>query len=281
MKTLLNYGFTSKHSKILLFKCIILICLHILGLYLLNEQYGNLYSALQDYNIPVIWASITRFSGIAMILVLVDGYIGFFKNQLAFEIRTNITNKIYKTPSWNLINAQQIQEDTRYFADTSVEFYSTVFIAVVKLPVFAYIVASLTSWHIALILGSATIFSTYITRWLSQPQIRLQAMQEANEANFRKSLKPSSWDQIVKLFHPINREIKKLSFLQSGLMQGFVLLPFIMLMPMYISKTIALGGFMRCVNGLGKVVDSLTVLIDNRQLIVRLDTAKTRLEKIL
>ena len=233
----------------------------------------------------MIWQSIGLFTGIAMILVGIDGYLGFFKNKLAFELRTNLVNHFLAQPD-KADHPQQIQEDTRYYSDTAVEFYSTVLMAGIKLPIFAYIVASLTSWWVACILVVVAVAGTYLVRRVDTHQIQLQTIQESDEAAFRQQLMRGfnynrGFGVITQYFNHINREVKKLAFLQSALMQGFVLLPFILLMPLYVSKALTLGGFMQTVNGLAKVVDSLTILIDNRQLIVKLDTAKIRLLQIL
>jgi hypothetical protein len=79
-------------------------------------------------------------------------------------------------------------------------------------------------------------------------------------------------------FDEVNKAFKYLSFTQSGLSQVFVLLPFILLMPLYISKTITMGAFFQSVNALGKIVDSLSVIIDNRTLLVNIETCLLRIK---
>ncbi len=273
---LLKIGLDSRYAKKLLAITILGLSLHILGLYFLNDIYGELYAALQVADATVIWASLRNFAAIAGLLVLVDGYTGYFINKLAFAIRQTLTtHHLSKHPGkFN----QQIQEDLRQFSDIFCDLFSALFKAAIKLPIFAYIVASLTTWWVATILVVCAIAGTVLTKWLSKTQIKLQATQEANEAEFRLKLTAVSFTAIQDQFLKINKEIKKLSFLQSGLMQTFVLLPFVLLLPLYISKAITFGAFMQSVNALNKVIDSLTILIDNRQLIVRLDTSIQRLK---
>ncbi len=251
-------------------------------LYALNTVYGKLYQAIQEINQHDIWVSIATFSALAGVLVLFNGYTGYFINRLAFELRkglTNISLTLFDHQTEQLpYFAQRVQEDLRKFGESSVEFYTSVFKAILKLIVFISVIVTLSHWYIGAIVFAAAIVGTYLTKVVAKKLITLQSDQESNEANFREILSRYGFDIIERQFRKINTEIKKVSFLQSGLSQGFVLLPFILLMPMYISKAITMGAFFQSVNALGKIIDSLTVLIDNRQLIVTLESVVLRLQ---
>lgn len=254
-------------------------------LYNLNKQYGFLYQGIQDYKQDLIWKSVITFSSIAAALVVVNGYISFITNKLAFGIREGLTN--FYTSNilvYGKINniEQRIQEDLREFGKLSCEFWLTVLKAAVKLPLFLGVIISLTSWYIGLIIVVVVILGTLATKLISKKLILYQSMQETNEAEFRKSIIErkffEAWIHVKSSFSLINKQIKKLTFLQSGLGQTFVLLPFIILLPLYISKTISMGQFFQSVNALSKVIDSLTVFIDNRQLLANIQTCLLRME---
>lgn len=118
---------------------------------------------------------------------------------------------------------------------------------------------------------------TWITRVMARSLAPLQSEQETNEAEFRSALwLPKFALNIVEKFHEINNQIKKVSLVQSGLGQMFVILPFVLLMPLYVSKAITMGAFFQSVNALSKIIDSLIVLIDNRQLIAKVETSLIR-----
>jgi ABC-type uncharacterized transport system fused permease/ATPase subunit len=250
-------------------------------LYLLNGTYGQLYQGIQEYNVPVIWGSIAKFAAMAMVLVGVNGYLGYFANRLAFNIREGLTCvAILRTGMYDApenVN-QRIQEDIRKFGESSVEFYTAVMKAGLKLPVFLGVIMTLTHWYIGLIIFLLVAAGTVATKLVARRLVKLQSIQESNEAVFRGDLAFSSFGAIIRQFNVINNEFKKLSFVQSGLTQMFVLMPFIILMPMYIAKTIPMGAFFQSVNALGKIVDSLSVLIDSRQVIVQIETCLIRLE---
>jgi ABC-type uncharacterized transport system fused permease/ATPase subunit len=248
-------------------------------LYLLNQQYGILYEAIQNYDTKNIWGSIANFSILAMILVGVNGYLGYFIARLAFEVRTGLTVfflNLDKLPEHQNID-QRIQEDLKRFGESACEFWFAVFKALLYLPVFLGIVITLTEWYVGLAVFVAVVIGTWLTKIVANRLVKEQAIQENNEANFRKNLTKDNYNIIVKKFFTINKIFKYLSFTQSGLGQGFALLPFILLMPLYISKAITMGAFFQAVNALGKIIDSLSILIDSRQVIVEIETCLYRL----
>lgn len=255
-------------------------------LYHLNAQYGLLYQGIQDYNKDLIWRSIGIFAALALTLVVAGGFITFTSNNLAFGIRVGLTS--YYTRKLKDLSGienieQRIQEDLRNFGRLSVDFWLAILKAAVKLPLFLGVIFTLTSWKVCLVVLVAVVLGTLATKYLAAKLIVLQVQQESNEASFRKALKEhnnikATWMKIRFLFVPINRQLKKLTFLQSGLGQTFVLLPFIILIPLYIAKTITMGAFFQSVNALAKVIDSLTILIDQRQLIADIQTTLKRME---
>jgi ABC-type uncharacterized transport system fused permease/ATPase subunit len=260
----------------------------IFGLYHLNTQYGSLYQGIQEYNTNLIWKSIGIFSAIAGGLVIVGGFTTYFSNYLAFQIRQGLTSfytiDLVKLKTIENIE-QRIQEDLRNFGRFSVDFWLSILKAVIKLPLFLSVIVSLTSWHVGLIVLGAVVLGTYLTKIVTTKLVTLQVTQESNEANFRKAIAIrinyfAQWLRIRELFHTINKQIKKLTFLQAGLGQTFVLLPFILLIPLYIAKTITMGAFFQSVNALSKVIDSLTILIDQRQLIADIATTLKRMEQL-
>lgn len=278
-----------KTAKINLILVLILEALSITGLYFLNKQYGLIYQGIQDYNIPMIWKGVGLFSAIAGLLVVVGGVLTYYTNKLAFDIRTGLTvyyfNQFLKLHSYQNIE-QRIQEDLKNFGERSCEFWLAVLRSAVKLPIFMGVIITLTQWWVGVVILIAVVLGTLATKLLAKKVIELQAEQETNEANFRLEIPKNRrfammiFDQITTMFNAINKQVKKLSFLQYGLGQTFVLLPFIILLPLYISKAVTMGGFMQSVNALSKVIDSLTVLIDNRMMIVNISTCLKRLEKL-
>lgn len=260
----------------------------IVCLYKLNAVYGDLYGAIQLHAAPKIWRAIWTFSAIAGGLVVINGYLGAFVNRLAFLIREGLTahclSNLCGYGMENLIG-QKIQEDLRKFSESSCEFWTALFKAVIKIPVFLGVVISLTTKQTGLVILVVVVIGTILTRIVSKTLVPLQVEQESNEALFRSQITNLGEPRKVFLkireqFYKINKQLKILSFTQSGLSQAFVLLPFIVLMPLYIATTITMGQFFQSVNALSKIIDSLTILIDSRQIIVAIESSLNRLQFI-
>ena len=284
MFKLLKLAYLNNKRQIIVNSSLILLLeiIHIILLYYLNQIRGNLYHGIQNYDVMQIWNSIGGFSGIAFILVLVTGYAGFYINKLSFNLREGLTlyyfNNVYliRDRKQELLE-QRVQEDFRKYGDVFTDISIALLRAGFKLPVFLFVIVSLTKWYTGVGIILAVVSGTWLSRKVSLMLVPLQSEQENNEARFRNNLTRVSFDIIREQFFKINKMFKKLSFTQSGLGQGFALLPFIVLMPSYISKVIDLGAFNQAVNALGNIIDSLSVLIDSRQTIIGLEMVCLRL----
>jgi len=259
-------------------------------LYVLNQKYGTLYEGIQGYNTALITRSIIEFASLAGVLVIVGGFITFYTNKLAFSIREGLT-KYFHTQLNKLRQVenveQRVQEDLKHFGEYSCDLWLAVMRSLIKLPIFLGVIVTLTQWWVGIVIFIAVVAGTLATKLLAKKLIHLQSIQESNEATFRKGLihdtpkKHAFHFRVLKRFFNLtNTQVKKLSFLQKGLGQTFVLLPMILLLPLYLAKTIDMGGLMQSANALGKVIDSLTVLIDERQLIVNISTCLKRMETL-
>lgn len=280
MLKLLKLAFYSEDSaKRYLIILLLLEVISVLLLFKLNSVYGELYQGIQVYNKATIWHSIAKFSGLAGILVGIGAYAGVYANLLAFSIREGLTKYVLgfdlRIPE---PKGQRIQEDLKKFGELITELGLALLRAGLKLPIFLAVVVSLTHWYTGAILLIATIGGTYLTKLVGNKLVRLQAIQETNEADFRSKPTITMFLPVKLKFMQINKKLKLLLLTQSGLDQVFVLLPFMLLMPLYIAKTITMGAFFQSVNALGKVIESLLVLIDNRQVLVNIQSVLLRLE---
>ncbi len=273
-----------EHKQVWLYLALVILLelIEIGGLYKLNIIRGDLYEAIQQYKPHQIWVAVGQFTGYAMVMVLTGGYLGWLGNRLSFAIRTGLTS--FYLGVLDTVTAsnrgQRVQEDLRNFGDQSCTFWLAVFRAGLKLPIFVALIIGLTKWYIGLGVVVAVLGGTYLTKVVANRLVKLQAIQEGNEATFRQELSVFHFANITKIFHRINSQLKWLSFTQSGLGQIFVLLPFMLLLPLYISKELNLGTFFRAVDALGKVIDSLSVLIDNRQILVNIQSTLARLQDL-
>lgn len=283
MISYLKRSLKSKNVKKALAWVLFLEVVSVYYLYRLNSTYGELYQAIQDYNTAGIYYSLFTFSLVAGLLVLADGYLKLQANRLAFCIREALTVPLLveQTKEWGPNYAQRVQEDIKKFGESSVEMGTALLRAGIKLPLFLSVVVNLTAWWVGLSIFAAVAVGTIATRLLSRRLIISNNIQESNEVDLRHHLTVKSFNPIRDQFYVLNRQFKWLNFTQSGIGQFLAILPFVLMIPMYISKTITLGAFMQAVSALGKIVDSLSVILDNRQTWIIIKTTEARLKGIL
>lgn len=253
--------------------------------YFLNSQIGIIYDGIQKYEEQKVWTSIAWFCGLAGVFVIVYGYAQYYQNIFSVSLRNSLYEGIKGQISVSVDNFdQRLQEDTKRISEYFSEILFSIFYAALKLPLFIGVIASLTSIWISMGILLAVIVGTVLTRWITGSLIVAQSEWESEEASLRVQIRkeyPPTLEKVIEKFNKFNQALKRLTFLQSGIGQVFTLLPFILLLPLYFSKVINLGIFLQSVNALDKVISSLSVLIDKRNVIAAYSTSKKRLEEVL
>lgn len=281
---LIKKSFTGIKSLII---PILLIVLQAGMLYYLNTIYGSLYDAIQNYRPKEAWQAVATFGGIAGLLVIVESYKVYELNKLIFSMRTKLLEYF---ESIELLNnstkEQRLQEDSFKFTEVTVELAAAFFEAIIRIPLFVGVIMTLTSIWTGVIITSALILGTWLTKVIGSRIVESRSDYESSEAKFREDLKTKSFSAsiyplVVYNFKRYNEDLKKLTFTVGGLNQIFVLLPFIVLMPLYFSKVLTLGSFLQSARALDKIIQSLSVIIDNRNNITKYMTAKKRLEDLI
>jgi len=259
--------------------------------YYINQIYGRLYDAIQNYRPSDAWFNVGLFCALAAVAVVVDAYETYELNRLFVKMRTTLINKVYKDLNVNesvdsQTIPQRIQEDTIKFCSTSIDLGTAFFKAAIKIPLFIGVITTLTNWWTGLIVLAAVVLGTFATKWISKTLVTARSDYESSEALLRNkfnntySFPQNIYNTVLDTYAKYNKELKKLSLLSGALGQTFVLLPFILLLPLYFAKTLTLGSFFQSVKALDKIISSLSVVIDNRSTITVYLTAKSRLESI-
>jgi putative ATP-binding cassette transporter len=259
--------------------------------YYINQIYGRLYNGIQTYNLHEVYVSVGLFCALAAVAVVLDAYETYELNRLFVKMRTTLINKVYKDLNVNesvdsQTIPQRIQEDTIKFCSTSIDLGTAFFKAAIKIPLFIGVITTLSNWWTGLIVFVAVVLGTFATKWISKTLVTARSDYESSEALLRNkfnntySFPQNIYNTVLDTYAKYNKELKKLSLLSGALGQTFVLLPFILLLPLYFAKTLTLGSFLQSAKALDKVVSSLSVIIDNRATMTIWLTANNRLEKI-
>lgn len=260
-------------------------------LYFLNNVYGDLYNAIQAYKPIEAWRAVATFCGLAGIAVILDSYKTFELNKLTMNMRTSLLSFLVKNDYTDKANNhetthQRLQDDTFKFTEITVELAVAFFEAAIKVPLFIGVIVTLTDWKTGLIVLISVVAGTILSKVISTKLVTARSDYESSEAKLRESLKTKTlkatvYDAVLATYDEYNKQLKKLTFVTGMLGQTFVLLPFILLLPLYFAKVLTLGAFFQSVKALDKIIQSLSVIIDNRNKITMYLTSKKRLEELL
>jgi putative ATP-binding cassette transporter len=286
--SLLKASFTGVKSLVVPMAIIVTIAVL---LYFLNQVYGDLYNAIQAYNAKDAWRAVATFSGLAGLAVVLDSYKTYELNKLHMKMRTSLLSFLVENDYTDKANnhettPQRLQEDTFKFTEITVELAVAFFEAAIKIPLFIGVIVTLTDWKTGVIVLISVIAGTMLSKVISTRLVTARSDYESAEAKLRESLKTKTlkatiYDSVLKTYDEYNKQLKKLTFVTGGLSQGFVLLPFILLLPLYFAKVLTLGSFFQSVRALDKIIQSLSVVIDNRNKITMYLTSKKRLEELI
>ena len=250
------------------------------------------YNSLQNYEADKVFYYLGMFAVAAGAFVLVTGFTAYWTRFLEFGIREHLFDRYSKT--WDKVEVknpeQRLSEDTIQFGRIMLSFLKTLINALVMLPVFLYILLSVANIWVATAGLAYALFGTYFSRRVAKPLVDLEFQQQQKEAEFRKQLtyavdvKSNSifptLDDIKKNWMHLAKRNKYLSFYTSGYSQIGVIIPYILLLPLYLSKKILLGDLFQISSAMDKVLESLSVLIESRDVMVELTMVTQRLDQL-
>ena len=248
------------------------------------------YNSLQAYDAHQVFLYLGVFAILVTVYVLVAGFSNYFQRFLEFGVREHLFIRFSKT--WKQANVknpeQRLSEDGILFARLSLTLLQSLMIAIIKLPVYMYILYSVASWYVAAILLVYAMFGTVLSKVVSKKLVDLEYQQQGREADFRKKITYATdnnsifptMDEIKLNWVELARQNKLLQFFQSGFSQIGCILPYVMLIPLYLTKKILLGGLLQVAGAANEVLDSLSVLVNSRQILVELTMCTRRLKEM-
>lgn len=248
------------------------------------------YNALQAYDSKNVMFYLFVFGATATVYVIVSGFTSYWTRFLEFGIREFLFDKYSKL--WDKANVknpeQRLSEDTIQFGRVMISFIRAVINATIMLPVFLFILMSVANIWVALLALGYAVLGTYFSRKVAQPLVDLEFIQQQREAEFRKQLTYAvdsksvfpTLEEIKRNWLQLAKKNKYLSFYTSGYLQMGVIIPFIVLLPLYLSKKILLGDFFQITSAMDRVLESLSILVESRDIMVELQMVTQRLSQL-
>jgi len=258
-----------------------------------NKWREFFYNEVQAYNSSKIYLGLGIFTGLALVFVLVYGLTSFYQRYLEFGCRQYLYNKFSRVAQSKhdlgiKVVEQRLQDDSLRISQNALALLKATLDASVRLPVFLFILASTAKvWMVGAVLVYAVI-GTVGSRKVAKKLIAAEYYQESLEADLRRGIISSlstkselpTLKYIVKNWAELALRQKHLSYFTSFYGQISVIFPFIMLMPLFLNHVIMLGALFATSSAVEQVLSSLSVFVENRDLVVNIAMQSQRLQEI-
>lgn len=258
--------------------------------YLFNIWGGRWMTSLQQYDSHSIMVNLGLFTVLALVYVFVYGLSSYWTRFLEFSGREILFDKYKET--WSLTNCtnpeQRLSEDCILFSQLSLSLLKALLNTIIKIPLFLYVLFSMASWWVASILLLYAIVGTILSRLVSKKLVELEINQQRVEAEFRKDItyavdgrrKMPTLEFIKKNWASLATANKQLSWFVQFYDQLGVIVPYLLLLSLYMKRVIDLGGLRRVCGAAQEVLTSLSLLVNSRDMLVQLQMVIIRLSEL-
>lgn len=193
-----------------------------------------------------------------LVVALVAGFVSGFSNYLVqlstIEWRKLLTTRALLLKESTIENiSQRIQEDTSKYPELVLTLAFGTTKALFYIIVFATSVALSFEWWYVPILLCYTLLGSFVASYIASPLIKLNYSQQKAEATYRSDLTISNFQDCVLLMFGIAKQTKYLTYFQSFYMQIAVVIPLIIIAPVFFTTGMTMGMLMRF-NSLGNTI---------------------------
>lgn len=221
------------------------------------------------------------FLGVALAAGFVSGFSNYLVQLSTIEWRKILTHKALLLKDSEVENiSQRIQEDTQKYPELILTLAFGTTKALFYILVFSISIAVSFAWWYIPILLCYTLLGSFVASYIAKPLIKLNYSQQRAEATYRSNLSISNFQDCVLLMFGIAKRTKYLNYFQYFYMQVAVIIPLVIVAPIYFGSTMSVGALMRF-NSLGnQILDSSGYGIQSWGSINMLLSCRKRLKEV-
>jgi putative ATP-binding cassette transporter len=291
------YAFESRKAKLYIGICSTLILIEVgLTLYL-NSWRNDFWTSIEKHNIHDFWQLILVFTIVAFSLMIVSGYTGYLQSKASLAWREQLVAGIANKDNLGKnidYPEQRIADDTREYTNTGIGITLGALRAVVSVIAFSFMIIKIMPWFFLFIPLITSGVSTVISKILGIRICNLNYVSQKLEAKFRDYLTVHRRDKThfdtadaLEVFKPVTENYltifkwtKYLSYFQSAYFQANVIVPYLVIAPLYFALKLSFGLFMQAAGALNSVADNLGYLVAVRSDLARWQSSRLRLQEI-
>lgn len=225
---------------------------------------------------------LVQFVGLALLSCLISGYSQYISNILSLSIRTTLSKKALKLQTYKSIEGggQRIQEDCLSYPTLFISLVSGIFRSIIMILVFSCIIVSQLSWYYLLFPLLYSVLGTILAGKIAFPLINLNYLNQVFEAKFRQILTKISYIDVHSNNFKMFKTNKLLTYFQSFYNQVTIIVPHLILAPLYFTARITFGIFMQLASGIVEIINSLSYIINCFADINKFLSCRKRLKEI-
>jgi vitamin B12/bleomycin/antimicrobial peptide transport system ATP-binding/permease protein len=220
------------------------------------------------------------FTGTALVMCFVSGFSGYIVSLTVIEWRKRLNTRAFLIKESRIENInQRIQDDCWSYPDLTLSITYGTTKAIFYIIVFSVSLMLSFSWIYLLLLIGYSVIGSYIAKKVAHPLIALNYEQQCVEATYRNQLYVENFTKCVHVMLGLAKKQKHLTYFQQLYGQIGVVLPIILIAPLYFSTGMTLGELMRFNSIGGTILDNMSYGITNFAAINKLLSCRKRLKE--
>jgi putative ATP-binding cassette transporter len=239
------------------------------------------WQAVQNRDLNTFCWYIGYFCLAALTACYVSGKSGYIQSYTALIFRRTYTQKALKVKA-NKVEGQpqRIQEDCLSYPMLTISLSVGFFKNFVMLITYITILLYQLGIYFLLFPVAYAIIGTIIASTLAKPLIDLNYINQVVEAKFRQALTRMNYAKAHRNNYNLFKTTKSLAYFQAFYNQVTVVVPYIILAPLYFSAQIVFGVFMQCASSMNLVIDCMSYFINSFNDLNRWIASRKRLKEL-
>jgi len=218
----------------------------------------SFWQAVNTHNYKMFSLYLVYFSLAALAACLVSGYGQYLGNYVSLILRTRMTRKALKQVHKVENYQQRIQEDCFLYNQLKISLLSGGIRNIVVLITYSSILVYQLHWTYLTIPILYAIIGTGLAAHIARPLINLNYVNQNLEAGFRQVLSKLNYSKVYRNNYNMFKTTKYLSYFQSFYSQITVIVPYLILAPLYFGLKISFGVLMQCSASINTIIDCLS-----------------------
>ncbi len=229
-----------------------IVCLVFLGIIEISLSLGltywreNFWQAVSIKDATQFFYQLGVFTVAAIAICIVSGLSGYLVSISAIKWREKLNTKAFAVRESRIENvSQRIQDDCMSYPDLLLNLIFGFGKSIMYILVFSTSLLLSFSWVYLSLLVAYSIIGLVATKYIASPLIALNYEQQRCEATYRTNLSISNFKDCICVMLGIAKRQKRLTYFQQLYSQIGVVLPLIMIAPVYFGTGMTIGLLMR------------------------------------